>query len=218
MKTLALSESLYRYVLDNGPRPHPALTELIEETRQRPNAGMQISPDQGNFMHLLAKLIGAKRCLEVGTFTGYSAISVALALPEGGKLVSMDVNAETTAVAKRYAEATGVARKIDFRLGPALDTFASLRQEYGVGSFDLAFIDADKGNYDAYYEKSLEMLRPGGLILVDNVLWSGRVLDASDQTPDTEAIRALNRKIAKDERVDAVMLHVADGLYFVRKR
>lgn len=218
MKTLQITDKLYEYVVTHTPLPHPQLKPLIEETTSLPNAMMQIAPDQGSLMHFLAKLIGAKRCLEVGCFTGFSAIAVATALPSDGKLIAMDINPETAAIARRHATAAGVGGIIDIRIAPADETFGKLHAEFGDESFDLAFIDADKTNYDTYYEHCLKLVRRGGLIMVDNVLWSGHVLDASDVRPDTVAIRALNDKIAADERVDRVLLHISDGIYLLRKR
>jgi len=179
---------------------------------------MQIAPEQGGFMHLLAKLVGARRILELGCFTGYSAISMASALPVGGKLITLDVNPETTAIAKRYFDKAGLADRIELRLGPGLESMAQLLEEFGPGSFDMMFIDADKGNMSNYYERGLQLLRTGGLVVADNVLWSGDVTDPAKTDADTVAIRAFNDKVAADERVDRVMLNVADGLFLARKR
>jgi predicted O-methyltransferase YrrM len=178
---------------------------------------MQISPDQGQFMALLVQLMGARRCIEIGTFTGYSTLAVAQALPADGRIVACDVNAETTAVAWRYWQEAGVAERIDLRLAPALETLDALIAEGEAGSYDFSFIDADKTNYDPYYERSLELLRPGGLIVVDNVLWDGAVTDSTRRDADTEAIRALNRKISQDQRVSCSMLAVGDGLMLAHK-
>ncbi len=213
-----MTDELYEYVVQHSPLPHPQLKPLMEETKKLPGAMMQIAPDQGSLMHFLVKLIGAKRCIEVGTFTGFSSIAVATALPADGKLISMDVNPETAAVARRYAQAAGVSAIIDIRIAPAVETFGKLHAEFGEGSFDFAFIDADKPNYDSYYEHCLKLVRRGGLILIDNVLWSGKVLNERDTTPETQAIRVLNDKIAADERVDRVLLHLSDGIYLLRKR
>ena len=218
MKTLNMTPALYDYVCGHTPLPHRQLEALIDETGKLPNAQMQIAPDQGALMHLLVKLIGGKRAVEVGCFTGFSAIAVATALPQGGKLIALDVNPETAAIARRHATAAGVADKLDIRIAPALETFPKLVEEFGEGSFDFAFIDADKANYDAYYEHCMKLVRQNGLILVDNVLWSGRILDKADQTADTKAIRTLNDKLANDERVDRVLLHISDGIYVLRKR
>jgi caffeoyl-CoA O-methyltransferase len=191
------------------------LRELREETARMSNAGMQIGPEQGQFMRLLAHLLGVKRYLEIGVFTGYSSLSVALGLPADGRVVACDVSEEYTRVARRYWERAGVAGMIDLRLGPAAETLAALEKE---PAFDMAFIDADKGRYDDYYEGALRVLRSNGLILIDNVLWDGLVVDPAAQDSDTRALRALNEKIATDERVDAVMLTVGDGLTLARKR
>jgi len=214
MKYLNLDDDLYGYVLRHT-RPALALLErLADETRILPQAGMQISPDQGAFLHLLVKLIGATRCLEIGCFTGYSALCIASALPEGGTLVTLDVNHETTGMARRYFREAGLDGKIDLRLGPALDALPTFED----GTFDLAFIDADKESIVAYYEHAVRLVRAGGLILVDNVLWDGRVADVSDQTPATVAIRAVNERIEDDDRVDHALLSLSDGLFVIRKR
>jgi caffeoyl-CoA O-methyltransferase len=179
---------------------------------------MQISPEQGQFMALLAELIGARRVLEVGTFTGYSALAVALALPADGRIVACDVNEDTTAVARRYWAEAGVADKIELRLGPAVDTLEALLAEGGGETFDFAFIDADKVNYDAYYEGALALLRQGGLMVIDNVLWSGAVADPERQDADTSALRALNAKLHDDQRISLSLLPVSDGITLARKR
>jgi predicted O-methyltransferase YrrM len=179
---------------------------------------MQIGPDQGQLMALLIRLTGARRCLEIGTFTGYSALAVALALPDDGRIVCCDVNERTTAVAQRYWQMAGVAGKIELRLGPAVETLSALVAAGEAGRFDFAFIDADKDNYDAYYEASLRLLRRGGLIAIDNVLWGGAVADPRYQDADTAALRALNRKLRDDERVEPCMLPIGDGLTLARIR
>jgi caffeoyl-CoA O-methyltransferase len=182
---------------------------------------MQISPEQGQLMGLLIQLLGARRTIEVGVFTGYSSISVALALPPDGRIVACDVSEEFTAIARRYWKTAGVAERIDLRLAPATATLDGLLREGKAGTFDFAFIDADKENYDAYYERSLQLLRKGGLIAIDNVLWDGKVADpaiADGKDVDTAAIRALNRKLVKDERVTLSMLPLADGLTLALKR
>jgi O-methyltransferase len=217
-RAVTMNETLYRYLIDHSLRDLPVLRELREETAKLPKAVMQIGADQGQFMALLAKLIGAKRCLEVGVFTGYSSLAVALALPANGEIIALDVSEEWTSVARRYWKKAGVDQKIDLRLGPALstlDTLISLRQS---GRFDMAFIDADKGNYLAYYERCLELVRAGGLILVDNTLWSGDVADPSKQEPDTVALRAFNDALHHDDRIDLALLPVGDGLTLARKR
>ena len=183
-----------------------------------PGAGMQIAPDQGALMNLLVKMIGAKRIVEVGCFTGYSAICMAAALPEAGKLITLDIDPETTAVAKRYFASSGLGSKIELRLGPALTSLAKLETEFGSGSFDLMFIDADKGNMPQYYEMGLKLVRQGGLILADNVLWGGSVVDPHSKRPDTDVIQKFNAKLKADERVDRMLLNISDGLYIARKR
>lgn len=213
-----ISEALYDYILSVSLRDQPVLAKLRQETAGLSNAGMQISPDQGQFMALLAKLTGAKKVLEVGVFTGYSSLVVALALPEEGRIVACDISEEYTRMARRYWQEAGVAHKIDLRLGPAAATLAGLVAAGEAGSFDFAFIDADKENYLVYYEHALQLLRPGGLVLVDNVLWSGRPIDPEAKDESTEAIRAINAKMGRDERVDVSMLPVGDGLTLARKR
>jgi predicted O-methyltransferase YrrM len=217
-RSIELSDALYDYLLENSLRESDLLRRLREETARLPGAGMQISPEQGQFMALLVRLMGARRCLEVGTFTGYSALAVAEALPADGRLVACDLNAETTAVARRYWQEAGVAGRIDLRLAPALETLDALLAEGAAGSFDFAFIDADKSNYDGYYERALKLLRNGGLIAVDNVLWGGAVINPEDSDPDTLAIRALNAKIKSDQRVSCSLLPLGDGLMLALKR
>lgn len=216
--THSLNDAVYDYLLEVSLREPPVLARLREETAGLPRAIMQISPEQGQFMALLAELLGARRVLEVGTFTGYSALVVALALPTDGRVITCDVNEETAAIARRYWAEAGVADKIELRLGPAVDTLDALLADGGAGTFDLAFVDADKTNYDAYYERGLALLRPGGLMLVDNVLWGGAVADPQHEDEDTDAIRALNAKIHGDERVSLSLLPVSDGLTLARKR
>lgn len=217
-RTIALSDGLYDYLLDVSLREPDVLRRLREETAKIPAAAMQIAPEQGQFMALLVELMGARKAIEVGTFTGYSSLSVALALPPGGRLVTCDVNAEWTNVARRYWAEAGVADRIDLRLGPALETLDALIAEGEAGTFDFAFIDADKTEYDAYYERILTLLRPGGLVSVDNVLWSGRVIDTAKQDSDTRAIRAFNEKIHADPRVSLSLVPIGDGLTLARKR
>ena len=215
--TLQMSSELHTYLLDNSLRESSLHQDLRKETQELTMGRMQILPEQGQFMGFLVSLIGAKRAIEVGTFTGYSALSVALALPEDGYLLACDVSEEWTNVGKRYWEEAGVAGKIDLKLAPATETLSQLGVEQ-EGSFDFAFIDADKANYDNYYEQCFRLIRAGGLILIDNVLWGGSVIDDSVQDEDTVAIRELNAKLQKDERVDVSMLPVGDGLTLVRKR
>ena len=209
---------IYDYILANSLRDRDELKRLRQETRAMPMGGMQISPDQGQFMGLLVELIGAKRIVEVGTFTGYSSTAMALALPADGRLIACDISDEFTRIARRYWQEAGVADKIELRLGPAVATLDGMLAAGEAGCFDMAFIDADKENYDAYYERCLRLLRRGGLILIDNVLWGGRPANANEQDESTAAIRALNAKIRADERVTASLLSIGDGLTLARKR
>jgi predicted O-methyltransferase YrrM len=213
-----VTEDLTGYVRSVSLREPEVLTRLREETAKLPNAIMQISPEQGQFMGMLIRLLGAKLTLEVGVFTGYSSTSVALALPEDGRIVACDVSAEYTSVARRYWREAGVERKIDLHLAPAVETLDALLKQGKAGAFDFAFIDADKENYDRYYERALRLLRPGGLIAIDNVLWHGKVMDDSVQDADTRAIRALNEKLHRDERVWLSLLTIGDGLTLACKR
>lgn len=215
--TLNLDARLRGYMLDHSLRETPVLRRLREETAALPRAAMQISPEQGQFMYLLARLIGARRTLEVGTFTGYSAISVARALPPDGKVIAMDVSEEYAAIARRYFAEAGVADRIDLRIAPALQTLDGLLESGEAGTFDMAFIDADKENYLGYYERCLMLLRPGGLILVDNTLWSGAVADPDARDTSTEAIRAFNAFLHGDERIDLSLVPIGDGLTLARK-
>ena len=217
-KSIQLDDGLYTYLLSVSLREPEVLRQLREETSNHPYGGMQIAPEQGQFMALLVELIGAQRVLEIGVFTGYSSTCMALALPPGGRLMALDLSAEYTEIARRYWQLAGVADKIELRLGPALASLDRLIEDGASDSFDLAFIDADKGHYAAYYERSLRLLRPGGLLLIDNVLWGGKVADPLVEDDDTQAIRALNRIIHTDERVTEVLLPVADGLTLARKR
>ena len=218
-RTLKLDETLYRYVLVHSLREHPAQTALREATRQQPHAGMQIAPEQGALMQLLVKLIGAKRCIEVGVFTGYSALSVALALPDDGRLLACDINEDCTKVGQRFWQQAGVAHKIELKLQPAVQTLDERLAAGEAGQYDFVFVDADKPSYDGYYERALQLLRIGGLIAVDNTLWGGSVAHPAE--PDdvaTRALQALNEKIHADERVDMVLLPFSDGLTLARKR
>lgn len=217
-RTLNLTDALYGYLLDNSLRETELMRRLREETAALPGAGMQISPEQGQFMALLVELMGAARCLEIGTFTGYSALAVAQAMPPEGRLLTCDVNEKTAAVAKRYWAESGVAERIELRLAPALETLESLIVEGAENTYDFIFIDADKTNYDAYYELSLTLLRRGGVILVDNVLWDGAVIDSGSRDDSTNAIRALNAKIKSDQRVSCSLLPIGDGLMLALKR
>ncbi|MEM8804606.1 MAG: class I SAM-dependent methyltransferase [Cyanobacteria bacterium P01_G01_bin.38] len=211
-RNLPLDNRLYQYLRSVSVREVDVLRQLRQETASHPMAVMQISPEQGQLMALLVQLMGAKKTLELGVFTGYSALAVALALPDDGQVTACDVSADYTAIAQRYWQMAGVTDKIDLRLGPALETLDQLRVEGHDESFDFVFIDADKRNYDSYYEKSLQLVRPGGLIAIDNVLWSGRVADPTVQDNRTKRIRALNEKIYQDTRVSLSLLPIADGL------
>jgi len=212
-----MTENLYDYMLGASSREPAVLTRLRQETAGVQGTGMQISIEQGQFMALLMKMLGAKKTLEVGVFTGYSSLVVALALPPEGRIIACDVNEQTTAIARRYWQAAGVADKIDLRLAPATETLQKLLAEGQAGSFDFAFIDADKSNYDHYYEYALQLLRPGGLIAIDNVLWSGRVADPALQDSDTVALRNLNQKLHHDQRVTLSLLPIGDGLTLALK-
>jgi len=217
-RTIGLSDRLYDYLIGVSLRESPLFRRLREETARMPMAVMQIAPEQGQFMALLVELLGARRALEIGTFTGYSALAVASALSPGGRLVACDVSEEYTAVARRYWVEAGVADRIDLRLAPALDTLDALIAAGAAGSIDFAFIDADKQNYDAYYERVLTLLRPGGLVAIDNVLWNGAVADPAKSDPDTQAIRALNAKMKRDDRVSLSLVPIGDGLTLARRR
>lgn len=217
-QTLGLQPQLYDYLKSISLREPEILVQLRQETAQHPMASMQIAPEQGQFMALLVQLIAAKKTLEVGVFTGYSALAVALALPPEGRIVACDVNEEYTAIAQRYWQQAGVADKIDLHLAPALETLDRLLANGAANSFDFAFIDADKSNYDAYYERALQLIRPSGLIAIDNVLWSGRVADPTVSDNRTEKIRALNQKLHHDPRVTISLVPIADGLTLAMKR
>lgn len=216
--TIQMTPRLYDYLIEHSLREPESLRVLREETARHPSAGMQISPEQGQFMRLLVQLIGARRTIEVGVFTGYSALSVALALPADGKIVACDVSEEYTSIARRHWEKAGVANKIDLRLAPATETLDKLLAQGQAGTFDFAFIDADKSNYPRYYEQSLQLLRKGGVIAIDNVLWDGKVADPSVKDADTQAIRAVNELIHKDERVWPSLVPIGDGLLLAMKR
>ena len=216
-KTITLTDALYDYLQGVSLREPEVLRRLREETARMPNANMQIAPEQGQFMGLLTRLVGARRALEIGTFTGYSALSVALQMPADGYLVACDVSEEWTAVARRYFEAAGVGDRIQLRIAPALQTLDELLDSGAAGTFDMVFIDADKENYLPYYERALELLRPGGLILVDNVLWDGKVADAAADDSATRALRAFNARVHHDQRVMLSLLPMADGITLVLK-
>ncbi|MEQ8964841.1 MAG: class I SAM-dependent methyltransferase [Azospirillaceae bacterium] len=218
-RTIEVDDRLHAYLLEVSLRDTPLKARLREETDTLGKAaGMQISPEQGQFMALMVKLTGARRIVEVGTFTGYSALCMAEAMPEDGRLVACDVSEDWTAVGRRYWAEAGVADRIDLRIAPAVDTLAALAGEGWAGSVDLAFIDADKTNYERYYEALLGLLRPGGLIMVDNVLWNGAVADPEKDSEDTVALRAFNAARATDDRIDLSLLPIGDGLTLARKR
>ena len=217
-RTHGLTETLYEYVLDVSLREPDVMRRLREETAALPRSAMQSAPEQGQFMALLVRMIGARKTLEVGVFTGYSALAVALALPPDGQMIACDVSEEYTAIAQRYWHEAGVADKIDLRLAPAVETLDALLNDGQAGTFDFAFIDADKVSYDAYYERTLRLLRVGGLVAIDNVLWEGEVVDPTITNPTVEAIRALNRKLHHDDRIHLSLLPIADGLTLALKR
>ncbi|MEG4115125.1 MULTISPECIES: class I SAM-dependent methyltransferase [unclassified Microcoleus] len=216
--TLGLENQLYDYLLSISLREPDILASLREETAKHPMAQMQIAPEQGQFMELVVQLMGATKTLEIGVFTGYSSLCVALALPSNGQIIACDVSEEYTAIARRYWEAAGVANKISLQLGPAINTLDKLIAEGQAGTFDFAFIDADKENYEAYFERSLQLVRNGGLIVIDNVLWSGRVADPQVQDESTTAIRTFNDKLRNDPRVTLSVVPIADGLTLALKR
>lgn len=215
-KFVAMSSPIYEYLVDHRSDRDPIAAELIAETEKLGGlALMQIAPEQGSFMALLARSIGAKRAIEVGTFTGYSALAVARALPDDGKLICCDVSEEWTSIGRKYWGKAGVAHKIDLRIAPAVETLRALPND---PVFDFAFVDADKPNYRNYYEEIITRLRPGGLVLFDNVLWMGQVIDANSKDESTVALRELNDFIRDDSRVESVMLSISDGLTIARKR
>ncbi|MBV9278086.1 MAG: class I SAM-dependent methyltransferase [Candidatus Eremiobacteraeota bacterium] len=215
-----LPDNVYEYICNISLRETSLQQELREETQRLlpEQARMQIGPDQGQLMQLLVRLTGAKRCLEIGVFTGYSSLAVALALPSDGTLVACDVSDQYTAIARRYWKSAGVAEKIQLRIAPAIETLDSLLARGDEGTFDFAFIDADKTSYDDYYERSLRLLKQNGIMTIDNVLWSGRVADPTEEDESTQALRALNAKIGRDDRVDVAMIPIGDGVTLVRKR
>jgi predicted O-methyltransferase YrrM len=217
-ETLGMSSDLLAYIRRVGAREDADLKALREETAAHPLSMMQISAEQGQLMMLLMELIGARKTLEVGTFTGYSAMCVAKAMGPAGKVVALDVSEEFTTIARRHWAKAGIADRIDLRLGPATDSLAKMVGSGESGTYDFAFIDANKSDYDAYYEGALKLLRVGGLIGIDNVLWSGNVIDPTNTTPDTKAIRALNEKLANDQRVSISLVPIGDGLTLARKR
>ncbi|HWP94626.1 MAG TPA: class I SAM-dependent methyltransferase [Gammaproteobacteria bacterium] len=217
-RTIPLTDTLYDYLLRHSLREPDILARLRAETARLPMAQMQIGPEQGQFMQLLVKLLGARRCIEVGTFTGYSSLAVALALPDDGHILCCDISQEWTAIARRYWREAAVDHKIELRLAPAVETLEDILSAGGAGRYDFAFIDADKVNYSRYYELCLALLRPGGLLAVDNTLWNGRVADPAQQDEDTVAIRAFNAHVHRDARVDLSLVPIGDGLTLARKR
>lgn len=216
-QTIGISKNLRDYLVSVSVREPEILTQLRSETNQHPMGMMQIAPEQGQFMSLLVQLMGAKKTLEVGVFTGYSSLAVALALPPDGKIIACDVSDEYTQIARRYWEKAGIAHKIDLRIAPALETLDKLIADGETDSFDFAFIDADKSTYDDYYERCLQLVRPGGLIAIDNVLWSGRVAFIEVQDNRTNKIRALNAKLHQDTRINLSVVPIADGLTLAMK-
>lgn len=216
-RTRTFDDTVYDYLLAHSLREHPEQTALRAATRPHPLGGMQISPEQGQFMQLLVKLIGARRCIEVGTFTGYSALTVALALPQDGKILACDISDEYTSVGKPYWQRAGVADKIELVIAPAAETLDARLAAGQAGHYDFAFIDADKAAYDGYYERCLKLLRAGGLIGFDNTLWGGSVARPAEDE-DTRALQVLNDKLHADERIDVAMLPIGDGLTLARKR
>jgi predicted O-methyltransferase YrrM len=216
-RTIEMTDALWSYLVQAAKEP-PVLARLRAETARLPMGGMQISPEQGRFMALLAEVVGARRCIEVGVFTGYSSLVVALSLPADGKIIACDINEEWTSIARRYWEEAGVASKIELRLAPAAQSLDALIAAGERGKFDFAFIDADKAGYDVYYERCLELLRPGGLIAIDNALWGGKVADSGVNDESTSAIRALNAKASADARVSASLVPIGDGLLLARKK
>jgi predicted O-methyltransferase YrrM len=217
-RTLQVTDEIYDYLIDISLREPVVLTELREWTAEHPRYPMQIAPEQGQFMALLVSLMGARRCLEIGVFTGYSSLAVALSLPEDGSIVACDVSEEYTAVAREFWNKAGVAGKIDLRLAPATETLDELLASGEAGQFDFAFIDADKSSYLGYFERCLGLLRPGGLIAVDNTLWSGRLVDEREQDEDCRALREFNRALHGDDRIDLSLVPIGDGLTLARKR
>ncbi|HEY9696917.1 MAG TPA: class I SAM-dependent methyltransferase [Trichocoleus sp.] len=217
-KTLTLDDRLYDYLCSVSLQESEVLQKLREETASHPMSQMQIAPEQGQFMALLVRLIGVKKALEIGVFTGYSSLCIASALPGDGQLIACDVSEDYTAIARRYWELAGVTHKIALRIAPALETLDFLIAEGHRNTFDFAFIDADKSNYPEYYERALQLIRPGGLIAIDNVLWSGRVADPNEQDNRTQKIRAFNEKLHQDDRVMISLLPIGDGVTLAMKK
>lgn len=217
-RTLNLTDHLYDYVLNKGVREHSVLAEVRQWTNENLSFNMQISPEHGQFMSLLIKLTSAKKALEVGVFTGYSSLAVSMAMPDNGQLIACDISEEYTSAAQSFWKKAGVEHKIDLRIAPAAETLQQLISDGQVSSFDMAFIDADKTGYDTYYELTLRLLKPGGWLMIDNVLWGGAVADPEQTDPDTLALKSLNEKIVNDDRVDMVLLPVSDGVTLIMKR
>lgn len=217
-RTLNLDDKLYQYLLSHSLRETPVQSRLRERTAALPERGMQISPEQAQFMALIVELMGAEHILEVGTFTGYSALCMALALPDQGELVCCDISREYTDIGKPFWQEAGVDDRIELRIAPAIETLDSLLSEGRAGHFDLAFVDADKTNYENYFERCLTLLRTGGLMMIDNTLWGGSVANPEKNDPDTQALRQLNKKLHKDDRVTLSLLPIGDGLTLARKR
>jgi len=217
-RRLQITDDVHRYLVEHSVREPEVLARLRAATASLPQAQMQIGPEQGQLMALLARLVGAKRCIEIGVFTGYSSLAVALALPADGRILACDVSEEWTAIARRFWREAGVEHKIELKLQPAARTLEQLLAAGDAERYDFAFIDADKPSYDTYYELLLKLLRPGGLVALDNTLWSGHVANPDDRDPNTVALRALNDKLHRDERIDVSLLPVGDGLTLARKR
>jgi predicted O-methyltransferase YrrM len=218
LRTIAVTDTIQDYILAHSLREPPLLARLRQVTHSRSDSNMQISPEQGQFLALLARLIGARQCIEVGTYTGYSSLAIALVLPPDGKLIACDINPTTTTIARQFWREAAVDSRVELRLQPAEKTLDELIASNGSGRFDFAFIDADKTNYRTYYEKLLTLIRAGGLIAVDNTLWSGAVADPKDTSEDTVALRDFNNHVHKDERVDLSLVPIGDGLTLLRKR
>lgn len=217
-RTLVLDDRLYQYLLKHSLRENAILRELRELTLKHEMARMQIAPEQGQFMALLVELLGAKKIVEIGTFTGYSALCMAQAMGADGKLLCCDLSEEWTAIGLPFWQRAGISDRIDLRIAPALETLDALIRSEDAGDFDMAFIDADKTNYSNYYERCLELLRPGGLVMFDNTLWGGSIADPADRDEDTEALRELNVKLHQDERISICLVPIGDGLTLARKR